>query len=106
MPRPPLGLLVTAVALTLLGYFAWHGTKGARSLANVERLVSEVQALEQKLGAARAERLAFERRVSLLRPESVDPDFADEMARRVLGFAAPRELVVREAPRNTASTRP
>lgn len=105
MRRPPLGLAVAAGSLALLGYFGWHGTEGARSLANVERLDAQAAALEQDLEMARGVRMAFERRVGLLRPEGVDPDFADEMARRVLGFAAPRDTVVRETTANTIPAR-
>jgi cell division protein FtsB len=48
-----------------------------------------------RLDALKAERATWERRVSLLRPESIDPDMLDERARVLLNYADPRELTLR-----------
>ena len=44
--------------------------------------------------AVAAERAVWERRVSLLRPTSVDPDLLEERARTVLNLGQPDELVI------------
>jgi cell division protein FtsB len=106
MRRIPLGLAVTVICLGLLGYFTWHAMKGSRSFANYEKLELKIAALEGDLDAARARRAEFEQRVDLLRPENVDPDLVDELARQVLGFAAAGDLVVHEGPRNDAPPKP
>ena len=41
----------------------------------------------------RAEREDLERHVALLRPQSIDPDTVEELARRDLGYAYPNDLV-------------
>jgi cell division protein FtsB len=90
----------------LLGYFTWHAMKGPRSFGYYEGLQVKIAALEGELDAARAGRADFEHHVNLLRPENVDPDLVDELARKVLGFAAPGDLVVLEGPRNDAPAKP
>ncbi len=44
------------------------------------------------------QRIRLERKVALLRPESLDPDMLDEMARSQLEVAAPNELVTFQKP--------
>ncbi|TFG84369.1 MAG: septum formation initiator family protein [Hyphomicrobiales bacterium] len=106
MRRIPPGLAVAVICMGLLGYFAWHAMKGSRSFDNYEGLQVKIAALEGELDAARARRADFEHHVNLLRPENVDPDLVDELARQVLGFAAPGELVVHEGSRNDAPAKP
>ncbi len=50
-----------------------------------------LQAEHAKLSGANE---AFEQKVRLLRPESVDPDMVDELARGALGLARPTDIVV------------
>jgi len=102
MRRIPLGLAVTFSCLGLLGYFTWHAMKGPRSFANYDALQVRIASLQAKLDVERARRTDFEHRVDLLRPDSIDPDLVDELARQVLDFAAPGDVVVIEGPRNDA----
>ncbi|WP_205042270.1 FtsB family cell division protein [Rhodoligotrophos defluvii] len=73
-------------ALGALGYFTWHGLHGSRGVERVAELKLEVGRLKEQLAGLREQRLALERRVVLLRPESIDPDMLDEEARASLGF--------------------
>ncbi len=100
MRRFPLGLVITFSCLGLLGYFTWHAMKGPRSFANYDALQVRIASLQANLDAERAKRIAFEHRVDLLRSDSIDPDLADELARQVLDFAAPGDVVVIEGPRS------
>lgn len=85
---------VTCVCLGLLGYFAWHASKGPRGYPYHEKLVAEAAELSDRLAAVESQQLGLEHRVSLLRPESIDPDMLDELARSQLEMAGPNELVV------------
>jgi cell division protein FtsB len=85
---------VTLCCCSLLGYFAWHAWQGPRGFRFAEDLEHRAAALETRLAQLSSERLAFEQRVSLLRPESLDPDLLDELARGSLNMARPGELVV------------
>lgn len=73
------------------GYFAIYGNHG---LINWLRLESEITAKQTSFDRVRLERLALERRVRLLRPESVDPDLLEEQARSRLGLSQPDEVII------------
>jgi cell division protein FtsB len=45
----------------------------------------------------RSERERLDKRVGLMRPDSIDPDMLDELARANLGFAKPGDLVITTA---------
>jgi cell division protein FtsB len=84
---------VSLVCCALLGYFAWHAWKGPRGYPHQEALAAQVDMLQQKYDTLKAQREKFEGKVTLLRPESIDPDMLDEMARKNLELARPNEFV-------------
>lgn len=88
-------LAVTAVCLSLLAYIGWSYQEGPHSAKNFTVLSARIAALETELKDTSAERQRRDARVALLRPESLDPDMLDEMARRVLDYTAPNELVLK-----------
>jgi cell division protein FtsB len=90
--------VVTCACLGLLGFFAWHAQEGPRGFAFREKLASQSRQLSEELAAIQKQRTDFETRVALLRPESVDPDMLDEMARSTLDVAGPNDLVVLDSP--------
>lgn len=96
MPQPAkrFDLLVTLGCLALLGYFAWHAWKGPRGYPYLDELTARTEALADELQQASSARVKLESRVALLRPESIDPDFLDQLAREVLDMRAANELVV------------
>jgi cell division protein FtsB len=90
--------VVTCACLGLLGFFAWHAQEGPRGFAFREKLASQSRQLSEELAAIKKQRTDFETRVALLRPESVDPDMLDEMARSTLDVAGPNDLIVLDSP--------
>ena len=90
--------VVTCACLGLLGFFAWHAQEGPRGFAFHEKLANQSRQLSEELAAIQKQRTAFETRVALLRPESVDPDMLDEMARSTLDVAGPNDLIVLDSP--------
>jgi cell division protein FtsB len=90
--------VVTCACLGLLGFFAWHAQEGPRGFAFREKLASQSRQLSEELAAIQKQRTDFETRVALLRPESVDPDMLDEMARSTLDVAGPNDLIVLDSP--------
>ena len=58
-------------------------------------LDEQIARLQRELAELRAERATWERRVSLLRPASIDPDLLDERARAQLEYIDSRELTFR-----------
>lgn len=95
MVKRKFDLIVMLVCMGLLGYFGWHGYYGPRSFDHRDALAAKAEALTLKVAAIRDERQALERKVSLMRPESIDPDMLDELARSTLDFGKPGELIVK-----------
>ena len=90
--------VVTCACLALLGFFAWHAWEGPRGFRFNEKLKNQSAQLTNDLATIQKRRTTFESRVALLRPESVDPDMLDEMARQTLNLARPNELIVLDSP--------
>lgn len=86
-------LAVTLVCCATLGYFGWHAFKGPRGFPYRDQLMVKAEALEVKFKAAEGRRLRLEKKVLLLRPDSIDPDMLEEMARSQLQLARPGDLV-------------
>jgi cell division protein FtsB len=80
--------------ISLFAYFAYHLVEGDRGLIAWRALADKIRVAEAERGAARAERLALEERVSLLRPSHLDRDMLDERARAVLNRIGPDERVI------------
>jgi cell division protein FtsB len=87
-----LGLYV--LAGLLIGYFGLHAYSGDHGLRAREELDRQIAALDRQLDEATAERDLWERRVKLLKSESVDPDMLDERARALLDYVDPRDLIL------------
>jgi cell division protein FtsB len=88
-------LALYTIAGALIGYFgvnAYNGNYGLRAKQDLDQQIAELTA---ELGTLKAERAEWERRVSLLKPESIDPDLLDERARVLLNYADPREVTLR-----------
>ena len=84
-------LLTCALGLLYVGYQSVQGERGL--LRWVERS-AEADKLRAEVGALADERRKLERRVSGLRPESLDLDLLDQEARRTLNLGHPDEEVI------------
>ena len=80
--------------LMLLGYFGYHSIHGKHGWHASHRINAQVTALRAELDALNREKAALEHRISLMLPESLDPDMLDESARSSLNFAHPNDLVI------------
>ena len=85
-------LLLFAYGLAL--YFGYHAVVGSRGLLAWRQLNEDIAATEGELAAVRAERQALEDKVRRLRPDSLDPDLIDELARRHLSLAGPLDVII------------
>jgi len=83
-----------AFALCLIAYFAYHAVEGGRGLRAYNELQIELDQTRAEAARVAAERAELENKVSLLRPESLDPDLLEEQARRLLNFGFPNEAII------------
>jgi cell division protein FtsB len=90
--------LYTFAAL-FIGYFAANAFTGNHGLRAQQDLEQQLTAMKGDLMQVKAERAVWERRVSLLRADRIDPDMLDERARALIGYADPRDLTLLLNPR-------
>lgn len=90
--------LVSCGCLLLLSYFAWHSWYGPRSHSYVAELTAGSTVLLDRKAALESRKLGLQQQVTLLRPESVDPDMLEELARQSLGWVAANELIIKTTP--------
>lgn len=82
------------LVMALVVYFSYFAVFGNHGLLRWSKLDAAVDAKQAEFDKLRSERIALQRRVSLMRPESVDPDMLEEQARARLGLTEPDEVVI------------
>ena len=90
----PRQILVPVMFAMMFGYFGYHLVNGDRGLLAMAHLQRQVQLAEQNLAEAETTRRIWERRVSALRNQSLEPDMLDERARVLLNFARKDDIIV------------
>ena len=85
----------TALLALLIFYFGVNAVTGQRGLVSDRRRETTLASRSAELERLRAERTDLEHRIRLLDDASVSADLVEERARAVLGFADPRDYVVR-----------
>jgi cell division protein FtsB len=83
-----------AVAACAALYFVYHAVQGERGVLAWVRLQQDLTAVQETREQLVDEREELEQRVSLLRPDSLDPDLLEERARVMLNYTRPDEVVV------------
>jgi cell division protein FtsB len=92
-----LGLYIFAALF--IGYFAVNAFTGNHGLRAQADLDQQMATMQGELKRLKAERVVWERRVSLLRSDGLDPDMLDERARALLGLVDPRDVTLLLHPR-------
>jgi cell division protein FtsB len=90
----PRQILAPLLFATVFGYFGYHLVNGDRGLLAMAQLQRETQIADQNFAEADATRKIWERRVSELRNQSLDPDMLDERARALLNYAKKDDIIV------------
>jgi cell division protein FtsB len=86
-------------AAVFVGYFAANAFTGNHGLRAQQDLEQQLTAMKVELAGLKAERAVWERRVSLLRADRIDPDMLDERARALVGYVDPHDLTLLLNPR-------
>jgi len=84
--------------LLVLAYFSYHAVEGDFGLEALAELKDRQASLQGELDELARARQKLERRVALMRPESLDPDMIDERARQALDLAYPTDIVIYDQP--------
>ena len=90
--------LPTAALAFLIFYFAFHAFTGDQGLLTSSQRSETLIAKTRELAALQAQRRDLEVRAKLLRDKSLSADLLEERARSLLGFADPRDYVIRMKP--------
>jgi cell division protein FtsB len=90
--------LPTAALSLLILYFAVHAFTGDQGLLSSGQRDEALTEKTRELAQLTAERQDLEKRAHLLRDSSLSRDLLEERARSLLGFADPRDYVVRLKP--------
>jgi cell division protein FtsB len=88
------GLGLYLLAAALIGYFGLNAYTGDHGLRAREQMDKQIASLTAQLTQANAERDVWQRRIKLLKSDSVDPDMLDERARELLDYADPHDLIL------------
>jgi len=87
-------LWLPLVTAAFLGYFGYHAFTGAYGVFALDRMEKEADDLKDRLDALRQQHAALEKRISYLKPESLDSDILDIEARTSLNLIRPDEVVI------------
>lgn len=79
----------------LTGYFAYHTVSGRYGLEARSELQTRATALDFEASALLKAKNRLETDIALLAPDRPDPDLVEEIAREVLGYAGPRDVLIR-----------
>ena len=85
----------TAFFAVLIFYFGYHALTGDRGLLTGPMREETLVQKTAELKRVQAERVDLEHRIALLSDRSLSRDLLDERARDLLGFADPRDFVIR-----------
>ncbi len=91
---PRFEYVIGAACLVGLASFGYHGFLGSRSYNYQASLEEKVAKLETNNAVLDNELKNISAKVSLMRPESVDPDLVDELARAELGLVKATDLIL------------
>lgn len=87
-------MILPALFMLLVAYFLWNATQGDRGLQAYALRQEQLKSVQSDLAKAQADQAAWERRVSELRSQRLDPDMLDERARAMLNLADPGDIVI------------
>ena len=92
-------LALYALAVLFISYFAVNAFTGDHGLRAQLDLDQQMAEMKTELSRLKGERSVWERRVSLLRSDRLDPDMLEERARALLDNVDPRDATLLLNPR-------
>jgi len=87
-------LVLFTVSGAVASYFVWHAINGERGMKAKEDYLAQMEVLTAERTALQKEKVALERRISMLRSATVDRELLEEEARVVLGRVHRNDVVI------------
>lgn len=84
----------TVFGALVLAYFSYHMIQGNHGVIALLALRDNVAAAEVVAAETSVERQQLLHKVTLLRPDNLDPDMLEERARVMLNYVRPDEVVI------------
>lgn len=85
-------IIVLLICCGMTGYFAYHAISGKHGFKAQSRLLSRTATLGKEIEGLEAVQARLNREIKLL--AEPDPDYIEELALELLGFAKPAAVVV------------
>jgi cell division protein FtsB len=85
----------TLALAVLIFYFGYHALTGDRGMLRTHQREATLAEKQAELAQLRTERIDLEKRADLLREDHLSRDLLEERAHVLLGFADPRDYVIR-----------
>ena len=89
-------ILVPFISIGIMGYFLYHAFQGDRGFIAYLRLQKKLTTENKECEKLSEQRHILEKRVYLLRPDSLDLDLLEERARSVLNFAEATDIIIHD----------
>jgi len=86
--------ILPCLLVALIAYFAFHALNGDRGVRAWLDVRHQLAVADKSLADLEAIGDRLERKVALMRPESLDPDLLDEQVRTRLGYTGANEIVI------------
>jgi cell division protein FtsB len=87
-------LALYTIAALVIAYFGVNAYTGNHGLRAKQDLDLQIAQLSVERDALKSERAVWERRLALLKSDSLDADMLDERARALLDYVDPRDLTL------------
>jgi cell division protein FtsB len=83
-----------AIALMIIGFFGGYALVGPNGVLAWGDYRQALAAKQAELSLLQAKKRVIENRVALLDPRKANPDLADELIRKRLGYTHPDEIII------------
>ena len=83
-----------AIALMIIGFFGGYALVGPNGVLAWGDYRTELSRKQAELGRLEAQKRVVGNRVALLDPRKANPDLADELIRKRLGYSHPDEIII------------
>ena len=90
--------ILSVAGALIVGYFLYHTLQGGRGWFEVLRLQQQVRDSQNTLSQLQKEHQDLDRRIHMMRPDSLDPDLLDEESRKALDYTKPNEVIILTPP--------